>query len=211
MAAASAQPASSGPVAALTEGLAVCKAMFLDRDPLPLGAIRDLDFKRPAGEVLLEWGRLAGLQHPSFDELYAAGWVWAPMQRNEPTGHMMVTKGGSWGRVLLSVTGANCSISLSAPDRRIPDGPELIAAAEAWISQTYPAVVRDESTISPSQDYLGERRTLTRTTWRAPDTMRVSLSVGHVGTDTRPASFYFSVGYSPRPPRPAPPARPPLT
>ena len=208
---ASAQPAPSRPVDVLAEGLAVCRAMFAARHPLPAGFSEDLNLKQPAGEVLQEWGSMAGLKHPSFDELHAAGWVWPQTPRSERAGTLRVTKGGAWGRALLTVTGANCSISLSASDSRVPGGPELIAAAETWISQTYPAALRDEPTISPPQDYLGERRVLTRTTWRAPDTMRVSLMVGHVGSDTRPVSFYMAVSYSPRLPRPAPPAPIPPT
>src|SRR5262245_417599 len=119
------QPAAFTPVAALEEGMNICKRVFATRHPTPP------DWREPSGstsEQSMATAKARGLSNIAEAEFASLGWV--PRKFGPST---LPAKRGAWGHVAVRLTSAGCAIELySDPNVALPQ-PALKAAAQAWI------------------------------------------------------------------------------
>src|SRR5262249_47393126 len=96
----------------------------------------------------------------------------------------------------VTLWGLDCDLSMSGsgPESRLYDSVSLIAAAQTWVSETYPDAVGDDGRLSPPDKMMnGKRYKTTVMSWQAPDSLRVSMAVSYVDADERPTPISLDV------------------
>jgi hypothetical protein len=152
------QPATFTPVAALEQGMDVCKQMFATRHPPPPG------WRAPAGSTwdqAVATAKARGLSDISTADLKTQGWVTAKFGPSTLPG-----KRGAWGRVSVRPTPASCAVELYPDPRTELPRPELKSAALAWAKVAYPTAVQSQA---------ADGKEFAQVNFRSPDGMRVHI------------------------------------